>query len=1171
MEPLEERFYLSASSVFPLVSADWFTDVSDSNIARHVNPDSLSSNDVEELDKLISIDGDSVKEFDWIVRFDTDALDGISSVAETTSLLVGQGIEFEVLRGLGLAGQVVVRSYGSSASEVADWFSSSTCVADYELDLCYQMQTVPNDSSYSSLWGMNNANGADIDAEAAWDISTGSSSIVVAVIDTGVDYTHPDLAANIWTNPGEIAGNGIDDDGNGFVDDVHGYDFCNDDGDPMDDHNHGTHCAGTIAGVGNNGLGVTGVNWNSSIMALKFLSSTGSGSLSDAVMAINYATMMRVDYGVNVRVSNNSWGGGGFSSSMNDAITAHNDAGILFVAAAGNDGTNNDITAHYPSSYSQSGVIAVAATTRYDELAYFSNYGATTVDLAAPGMSIYSTIAGGGYDTFSGTSMATPHVAGVAALAWSVAPDATVIDIREAILQGVDPLAELSGKMTTGGRLNALNTLEFLLSTDPTAPYMADLSASPNPASLGATVTITATGLTDADGNVTAVSFYLDSNGDGQYDENDTLIGTDNTIVDSSASIAYDTGGLEGGNHRIFARALDNDSQWSRAYSTTLTLTTPDQHGDTYSTATLIAVGSSTNGEIQTTSDVDWFKFEAHRDWLYVIDTDLVTLSDSVLYLYDQDGTTLLELNDDVSWPADPSSIITWQAPTDGTYFVKVTNYATETGTYRLNLQGSDTLSAIPQDLGIVDFEDIDGIDLTAGGISYALETSREGYITIEALFEGNSENVTITLHDLDMNTLATSSACDGGQRIDYQAASGEILFIDITGNVDDVDLTIANLVRESDNRVYVYGTALNDSFDFTAAAMHEVTVNGLSYEFDPASFDRVQFHGEGGTDMVMLTGNSGDDTASISPTFGSMTGTGYQVIVADMEIITANGGGGNDMAMVYDSEVRDYLVTTPEYTLMYSDAYANRVESFASVEAFSLSGGSDKAWFYDSAGDDTFVGTATDARMSGNGFDNHATGFRYNYAMSEAGGNDTANFYDSVGDDRLFMYTPYVKMYCDDYLNLATGFRYNYAYSEAGGTDKVWFNDTAGDDTFVGTGTDAQMYGEGYANLATGFRYNYALSANGGVDTAHFYDSAGDDRLFMYTPYVKMYCDNYLNLATGFRYNYAYSEAGGKDKVWFNDTAGDDTFVGTGTNAQMYGEGYTNLATGFRYNYALS
>ena len=210
-------------------------------------------------------------------------------------------------------------------------------------------------------------------------------------------------------------------------------------------------------------------------MGLKFLSAGGSGYLSDAVRAINYATMMRTTYDVNVRVTNNSWGGGGYSSAMNNALTASGNAGILFVAAAGNSASNNDYSPHYPSNYTHDSVISVAATDDDDQLAWFSSYGATTVDLAAPGVSIYSTMPGGSYGTMSGTSMATPHVAGVAALAWSVNPDATVAEIRDALLQGTDSLANLTGRMTSGGRLNAFNTLGLLTPVDPGVPTMSSL------------------------------------------------------------------------------------------------------------------------------------------------------------------------------------------------------------------------------------------------------------------------------------------------------------------------------------------------------------------------------------------------------------------------------------------------------------------------------------------------------------------------------------------------------------------------------------------------------------------------------------------------------------------------------------------------------------------------
>ena len=340
---------------------------------------------------------------------------------------------------------------------MANWLANNVNIAGFEQDSLRQLEMTPNDPGMSQLYGMTKIN-----ATGAWNLTTGSRSVVVGVIDTGIDYTHPDLAANMWRNPGEIAGNGIDDDRNGFVDDIYGYNFVNNNGNPMDDNSHGTHVSGTIAAVGNNSQGVAGVNWNTSLMALKFLDSNGSGYISDAIRAVNYATMMKSRYGVNVRVLNNSWGGGGYSASLDSAIQASNNAGILFVAAAGNSGTNNDTTAQYPANYSSPNVISVAATDQNDQLASFSCYGATTVDLAAPGVSIYSTVPNNRYAVYSGTSMATPHVSGVAALAWAYKPNATVAEIRNALLQGVDHVSSLTGKVATGGRLNAYNTLQLL-------------------------------------------------------------------------------------------------------------------------------------------------------------------------------------------------------------------------------------------------------------------------------------------------------------------------------------------------------------------------------------------------------------------------------------------------------------------------------------------------------------------------------------------------------------------------------------------------------------------------------------------------------------------------------------------------------------------------------------
>ena len=351
---------------------------------------------------------------------------------------------------------------------------------------------IPNDLDFEELWGLENwgqtggTTDADIDASDAWDYQTGRSSVVIAVIDTGVDYNHEDLVSNIWTNSGEIPGNGTDDDGNGHVDDVHGYDFANYDGDPMDDHGHGTHCAGTIGAEGDNIIGVVGVNWDVSIMPVKFLSASGSGSTDGAIASVNYATLMGVD------IMSNSWGGGGFSQSLEDAISAANDAGILFVAAAGNNGSNNDIYPHYPSSYDVPNVIAVASTDYRDNKAGSSCYGVTSVDLGAPGVNIYSTVPTGlcslcdpsGYKYLSGTSMATPHVAGAAGLLKAQYPELSSEGLKTRLLGGVDLISSMDGITVTGGRLNVLNSLEEDSSPPATVSTLATTGATHNSVSL---------------------------------------------------------------------------------------------------------------------------------------------------------------------------------------------------------------------------------------------------------------------------------------------------------------------------------------------------------------------------------------------------------------------------------------------------------------------------------------------------------------------------------------------------------------------------------------------------------------------------------------------------------------------------------------------------------------
>lgn len=329
----------------------------------------------------------------------------------------------------------------------------------------YQLEDVkkgslPNDPDFGKLWGLHNegqTNGkvdADIDAPEAWQIHTGRTQAqgahITAVIDTGIDYNHPDLKANMWVNPGEIPGNGIDDDGNGVIDDVYGYNAFADNGDPMDGQGHGTHCAGTIAAVGNDGVGVVGVNQQASLMAVKIFNDEGSTDAAAIIRGIQYATKM------GARITSNSWGGPVPNAGIRQAFE---ESPALHLVAAGNSGVNNDWFPSFPANYNLDNIISVAATDHKDELADFSQYGAKSVDLGAPGVDILSTVPGGKYDVYSGTSMATPHVAGAATLLASNYPDITNEELRARLLDGADKVESLAGKTVTGARLNVHNSL----------------------------------------------------------------------------------------------------------------------------------------------------------------------------------------------------------------------------------------------------------------------------------------------------------------------------------------------------------------------------------------------------------------------------------------------------------------------------------------------------------------------------------------------------------------------------------------------------------------------------------------------------------------------------------------------------------------------------------------
>ncbi|HEX2291697.1 MAG TPA: S8 family peptidase, partial [Gaiellaceae bacterium] len=425
---------------------------------------------------------------------------------------------------------------GSSLAAAGAALERRADVVFAEPNRTYELYATPNDTHWSSLWGL-----PKIGAPAAWNLTQGSNSVAVAVVDSGTDYTHQDLAANIWANPGETV-NGADDDGNGLVDDVRGWDFFSGDANPLDGHGHGTHVAGTIGAEGNNGAGVTGVNWRVKLIPLR----VGDEQLSG--FAIYQSFLYACAKGA--KVVNGSFGGASYDSLIHEAIAAC--PSTLFVFAAGNSGTNNDLSPRYPCNDPSPNVICVAASEPADGLAWFSNFGRSTVHLAAPGASILSTVPGDDYESWDGTSMAAPHVAGAAALVLAHRPALTTEELKRTLLLAVDPKPGLAALVASGGRLNVAQALdqEIAVPTGLTASSPSHTAAW----SGNSTVQVVWGGATDASG-IGGFSHAFSPAADVTPDE----------VKDADAGTSTLTMPLPDGEHWFHVRAVDGEGNWGAA------------------------------------------------------------------------------------------------------------------------------------------------------------------------------------------------------------------------------------------------------------------------------------------------------------------------------------------------------------------------------------------------------------------------------------------------------------------------------------------------------------------------------------------------------------------------------------------------------------------------------
>lgn len=728
---------------------------------------------------------------------------------------------------------------------------------------------VSNDPGYTdgSLWGMLGDTGAvqnafGSQANEAWAAGfTGSTKTVVGVIDTGIDYTHPDLYLNIWLNQREIpttlraslsdidtdglitfrdlngsanasyvidyngngrieAGdllndvrweNGLDEDGNGYRDDLIGWDFINNDNDPYDDNGHGTHVSGTIGGMGGNGIGVAGVNWTVQMVALKFLSASGSGSTTGAINAVNYFTDASISATAteNFVATNNSWGGGGYSQALNDAIARGAQRDILFVAAAGNSTSNNDVTANYPSNYNTTAaagydaVVAVASITSTGALSSFSSYGATTVDIAAPGSSIYSTLPGGSYGTYSGTSMATPHVSGAVALYAAANPNASAAEIRLALLDSAAATASLGGKVVTAGRLD-IGTL-MNTAPPPPPPPSGDVIAGDASTTASLTPTSAQASTIDAVGDQDWFRLSLVAGYRYEFVLNAAAGSTLNTFMSlldaNGVQIAFNDDAVDL-NSRLSFTATSSGTFYlnaqgaagsTGAYTLAMTEAAPvDSIAANTATTAVLTPTAPQSSSVDLAGDQDWFRLSLTAGYRYDFAMDATAGSslDTYLRLLNANGVELAFNDDSVGL----NSRLSFTASTGGTYYLSAQGYGSTIGGYSLSMTqtapvdaiagNTSTSAALSPSLPQNSTVDLPGdqdwfrISLTAGSrYDFALNaTTGSSLDTYMRLLDGNGTQLAVNDDAVGLNSRISFTATSSGTYyVSAQGSAGTI------------------------------------------------------------------------------------------------------------------------------------------------------------------------------------------------------------------------------------------------------------------------------------------------------------------------------------------------------------------------------------------------------------